>query len=34
MIVSDEMFEAVGEQYWPYYFRAVAERLKQSGAAR
>jgi cyclopropane-fatty-acyl-phospholipid synthase len=33
MIVSIEMFEAVGEQYWPQYFRAVAERLKKSGRA-
>lgn len=33
MIVSIEMFEAVGEQYWPDYFRAVAERLKKSGRA-
>jgi cyclopropane-fatty-acyl-phospholipid synthase len=33
MIVSIEMFEAVGEQYWPEYFRAVAERLRRSGCA-
>ena len=33
MIVSIEMFEAVGEHYWPRYFRAVAERLRQSGRA-
>ena len=33
MIVSIEMFEAVGEQYWPQYFRAVADRLKESGRA-
>lgn len=32
-IVSIEMFEAVGEQYWPQYFRAVAERLKRGGRA-
>jgi cyclopropane-fatty-acyl-phospholipid synthase len=32
-IVSIEMFEAVGEQYWPAYFRAVAERLKSGGRA-
>jgi len=32
-IVSIEMFEAVGEQYWPQYFRAVAERLKKGGRA-
>ena len=33
MIVSIEMFEAVGEQYWPRYFRSVAERLKRGGRA-
>ena len=33
MVVSIEMFEAVGEQYWPEYFRAVAERLKRGGRA-
>ncbi len=33
MIVSIEMFEAVGEQYWPQYFRTVAERLKRGGKA-
>jgi cyclopropane-fatty-acyl-phospholipid synthase len=33
MIVSIEMFEAVGEQYWPAYFRAVADRLKRGGRA-
>jgi cyclopropane-fatty-acyl-phospholipid synthase len=32
-IVSIEMFEAVGEQYWPQYFRAVADRLKRGGRA-
>jgi cyclopropane-fatty-acyl-phospholipid synthase len=32
-IVSIEMFEAVGEQYWPQYFATVAERLKQGGRA-
>lgn len=32
-IVSIEMFEAVGEQYWPAYFATVAERLKQGGRA-
>jgi cyclopropane-fatty-acyl-phospholipid synthase len=32
-IVSIEMFEAVGEQYWPQYFQAVAERLKRGGRA-
>jgi cyclopropane-fatty-acyl-phospholipid synthase len=33
MIVSIEMFEAVGEQYWPRYFQTVAERLKRGGRA-
>jgi cyclopropane-fatty-acyl-phospholipid synthase len=32
-IVSIEMFEAVGEHYWPAYFAAVAERLKRGGRA-
>jgi len=32
-IVSIEMFEAVGEEYWPRYFHAVAERLKRGGRA-
>jgi cyclopropane-fatty-acyl-phospholipid synthase len=32
-IVSIEMFEAVGEQYWPAYFRTVRDRLKQGGKA-
>ena len=32
-IVSIEMFEAVGEHYWPAYFSTVAERLKQGGRA-
>lgn len=32
-IVSIEMFEAVGEQYWPAYFRTIRERLKHSGNA-
>jgi len=32
-IVSIEMFEAVGEQYWPQYFHSVAERLKAGGRA-
>ncbi|SHE65451.1 cyclopropane-fatty-acyl-phospholipid synthase [Loktanella atrilutea] len=27
-IASIEMFEAVGEQYWPVYFKAVRDRLK------
>ena len=33
MIVSIEMFEAVGEHYWPEYFQTVAERLKRGGRA-
>ena len=33
MIVSIEMFEAVGENYWPRYFQTVAERLKRGGRA-
>jgi cyclopropane-fatty-acyl-phospholipid synthase len=32
-IVSIEMFEAVGEHYWPGYFATVAERLKRGGRA-
>ena len=32
-IVSIEMFEAVGEHYWPQYFATVAERLKSGGRA-
>lgn len=32
-IVSIEMFEAVGEDYWPQYFQTVAERLKVGGRA-
>ncbi|MBV9330826.1 MAG: class I SAM-dependent methyltransferase [Alphaproteobacteria bacterium] len=32
-IVSIEMFEAVGEHYWPQYFRTIAERLKRGGRA-
>ena len=32
-IVSIEMFEAVGEQFWPAYFATVAERLKRGGRA-
>ncbi|MBI1330156.1 MAG: methyltransferase domain-containing protein [Alphaproteobacteria bacterium] len=32
-IVSIEMFEAVGERYWPQYFRTVADRLKEGGRA-
>ncbi|MEO0912756.1 MAG: cyclopropane-fatty-acyl-phospholipid synthase family protein [Pseudomonadota bacterium] len=32
-IASIEMFEAVGEKYWPTYFDAVRERLKPGGRA-
>ena len=32
-IASIEMFEAVGEKYWPVYFRAVRQCLKSGGAA-
>jgi cyclopropane-fatty-acyl-phospholipid synthase len=32
-IVSIEMFEAVGERYWPTYFRALHDRLKPNGRA-
>jgi cyclopropane-fatty-acyl-phospholipid synthase len=32
-VVSIEMFEAVGERYWPTYFRAVHDRLKRGGRA-
>jgi cyclopropane-fatty-acyl-phospholipid synthase len=32
-IVSIEMFEAVGEHYWPAYFHTVAERLARGGRA-
>jgi cyclopropane-fatty-acyl-phospholipid synthase len=32
-IVSCEMFEAVGERYWPTYFRTVHERLVPGGRA-
>ena len=32
-IVSIEMFEAVGERYWPTYFEAVRDRLKPGGRA-
>lgn len=32
-VVSIEMFEAVGERYWPEYFRVVRERLKPGGRA-
>jgi cyclopropane-fatty-acyl-phospholipid synthase len=32
-IVSIEMFEAVGEAYWPVYFGVVRDRLRASGIA-
>ncbi len=32
-IASIEMFEAVGEAYWPTYFECVARNLKQNGRA-
>jgi cyclopropane-fatty-acyl-phospholipid synthase len=32
-IVSIEMFEAVGEEYWPVYFKKVASLLKKNGKA-
>jgi cyclopropane-fatty-acyl-phospholipid synthase len=32
-VASIEMFEAVGERYWPAYFRAVFERLRPGRAA-
>jgi cyclopropane-fatty-acyl-phospholipid synthase len=32
-IVSIEMFEAVGEHYWPAYFACLAERLRRGGRA-
>jgi cyclopropane-fatty-acyl-phospholipid synthase len=32
-LVSVEMVEAVGERYWPRYFRMVRERLKPGGRA-
>jgi cyclopropane-fatty-acyl-phospholipid synthase len=32
-IVSIEMFEAVGEYYWPRYFATISERLKRGGRA-
>ena len=32
-IASIEMFEAVGEKYWPVYFETVRERLKPGGRA-
>jgi len=32
-VVSIEMFEAVGERYWPDYFKTVSTRLKVGGTA-
>ncbi|WP_300451411.1 cyclopropane-fatty-acyl-phospholipid synthase family protein [Accumulibacter sp.] len=32
-VVSVEMFEAVGERFWPGYFKAVASALKPGGRA-
>ena len=32
-IASIEMFEAVGERYWPFYFRTVRDRLKSGSRA-
>jgi cyclopropane-fatty-acyl-phospholipid synthase len=32
-IVSIEMFEAVGEEYWPIYFKTLYDRLKPGGKA-
>lgn len=32
-IASIEMFEAVGEKYWPVYFRRVQELLRSGGKA-
>ena len=32
-IVSIEMFEAVGEKYWPRYFQTLTARLKRGGRA-
>ena len=32
-IASIEMFEAVGERYWPVYFDTLRQRLKPGGAA-
>lgn len=33
MIVSIEMFEAVGERYWPRYFQTLSDRLRRGGRA-
>ena len=32
-VVSIEMIEAVGEAYWPVYFRQIRDRLRPGGAA-
>ncbi|HCX10841.1 MAG TPA: SAM-dependent methyltransferase, partial [Hyphomonas sp.] len=32
-VASIEMFEAVGESYWPSYFAKIFESLKQGGRA-
>lgn len=32
-VVSLEMYEAVGERYWPAYFRTIRERLGRGGRA-
>lgn len=32
-VVSIEMFEAVGEKFWPVYFKSVHDRLKPNGRA-
>jgi len=32
-VVSIEMYEAVGERFWPVYFRTLRERLKPGGRA-
>lgn len=32
-VVSIEMFEAVGERFWPSFFSVVCERLKHGGSA-
>ena len=32
-VASTEMFEAVGERYWPLFFRLLGERLEDGGVA-
>ena len=32
-VVSIEMFEAVGERFWPSYFKTIAQSLKPGGSA-